>query len=361
MGSTLPIQLSPSTVVREAAVFFDEMDRLAILPGCRSPRLVLADGSPLQRWRESAWLPAYRPVARVWKFLVRLRFLFVGLQGSGVRGAAGPAEPASSTWTRWLEGPRRAVRVGTPDARQKLTVLVFDSNGALCRVAKVGRLPLARILVEREARILRGLPTGLGPSFLWGGDTRNGQVVVFRPVHGAGMPVRLPGAADSREWHAVDAFLERLVVEPHGVAVHEHPDIRRVITAHAPAVDWLSGLAGREWPTVIEHGDLAPWNLLRTADGLRAIDWEDGRLEGFPGFDLVHYVTNVGVLVHHWCALDVSRYARARLRATGFSEAEAQALVRLAALQDYTATETGEQAALQAVRRELFSGAAAPA
>jgi hypothetical protein len=43
-------------------------------------------------------------------------------------------------------------------------------------------------------------------------------------------------------------------------------------------------------PTVWEHRDLGPWNLLRTGAGLATIDWEDAEPEGLPYLDLVYFL-----------------------------------------------------------------------
>lgn len=50
----------------------------------------------------------------------------------------------------------------------------------------------------------------------------------------------------------------------------------------------------------VVHGDLAPWNIVQTTDGLALVDWEASRFEEDPLFDLAHYVTRVGALVGSW-------------------------------------------------------------
>ena len=50
----------------------------------------------------------------------------------------------------------------------------------------------------------------------------------------------------------------------------------------------------------VVHGDLAPWNIVQTTDGLALVDWEASRFEEDPLFDLTHYVTRVGALVGSW-------------------------------------------------------------
>jgi hypothetical protein len=50
----------------------------------------------------------------------------------------------------------------------------------------------------------------------------------------------------------------------------------------------------------VVHGDLAPWNMVQTSDGLALVDWESSRFEKDPLFDLTHYVTRVGALRGRW-------------------------------------------------------------
>jgi len=50
----------------------------------------------------------------------------------------------------------------------------------------------------------------------------------------------------------------------------------------------------------VVHGDLAPWNIVPTADGLALVDWEDSRLDDDPLHDLAHYVTRSGALLRVW-------------------------------------------------------------
>lgn len=47
----------------------------------------------------------------------------------------------------------------------------------------------------------------------------------------------------------------------------------------------------------LTHGDLAPWNLVRTADGPVLLDWESARWADEPLHDLAHFVVQSGALL----------------------------------------------------------------
>jgi len=45
------------------------------------------------------------------------------------------------------------------------------------------------------------------------------------------------------------------------------------------------------------HGDLAPWNLLRTREGWALIDWADARADGPPFYDVLHHLVQSHALL----------------------------------------------------------------
>jgi hypothetical protein len=49
--------------------------------------------------------------------------------------------------------------------------------------------------------------------------------------------------------------------------------------------------------TSLTHGDLAPWNLVRTTDGPVLLDWEFARWKNEPMHDLAHFVVQGGALL----------------------------------------------------------------
>jgi Phosphotransferase enzyme family len=57
--------------------------------------------------------------------------------------------------------------------------------------------------------------------------------------------------------------------------------------------------ASREGSKGGAHGDLAPWNLLRTEAGWMIVDWEDARDDAPPFFDVFHYLVQAHALLGH--------------------------------------------------------------
>jgi hypothetical protein len=55
------------------------------------------------------------------------------------------------------------------------------------------------------------------------------------------------------------------------------------------------------------HGDLAPWNLLRTEGGWMVVDWEDARYDAPPFFDVFHYLVQAHALLRHPSREDLIR------------------------------------------------------
>lgn len=50
----------------------------------------------------------------------------------------------------------------------------------------------------------------------------------------------------------------------------------------------------------VVHGDLAPWNMIRSTTGIALVDWEKSRFADDPLWDLTHYVVRVGALLQKW-------------------------------------------------------------
>jgi hypothetical protein len=139
-------------------------------------------------------------------------------------------------------------------------VIGLAAAGELAAFLKVG--PLTDAGLRREAEVLdrwRGRPAPSGiPTLRWAGEWEGHFVL------------------------ATDAVAGR----------RGDLDVEQVL----PLVNQLTTGGISRLPRV--HGDLAPWNVLVTPAGPVLVDWEESRDEAEPMFDLAHFVTQQGAMLH---------------------------------------------------------------
>jgi Phosphotransferase enzyme family len=114
------------------------------------------------------------------------------------------------------------------------------------------------------------------------------EAVLLGMLKGNAGPVMVPRV----RWHGVWREHHVLATEAFQLA-----DRQRDVTVEeaADTATALSVGSARVGPLV--HGDLSPWNLLRTANGTALVDWEGGRVGREPLFDLAHFVVLRGALL----------------------------------------------------------------
>jgi hypothetical protein len=206
---------------------------------------------------------------------------------------------------------------------------VLDERGEILGYLKYGEKQVARKRLKQESRMLGNLPEGAGPVLLKFGPFGAGDALVTTTLVGKRVPITL------RPDEALTEFLATLDVSC-PVPLEVHPWVRFVRAQPGSDVEFpLEALAGRDWPVVLQHGDFAPWNLLRRPDGrFGAIDWEYGSLEGFPYLDLAFHVLQIQALIYRRVPQRAAEYAikyLTRQPRLALSQGEAGALVRLAA------------------------------
>ena len=139
-------------------------------------------------------------------------------------------------------------------------ILGLCSGGRLRTVLKIGADSDVRLHAE-GAMLRTGLRDGLPfrrPVVEWSGEWRGRFVVASRAIE----------RSSSRRW-----TLDEVV--PLLVALRE------------------AGLDG----SPLVHGDLTPWNLVRTTEGPVLLDWESARWADEPLHDLAHFVVAEGALL----------------------------------------------------------------
>ena len=307
--------------------FFPPRTPVLALPSWSSPRLYLPARGPLGRWRESSFYPASRLRGRAYRLLLRAG----AAAGVGRTRIVRSGEWSLGNFAREAlpVAESAAVLAGEPSPVQKITARLLDARGEVVGYVKYAEQGPARRLLRREHSMLSRLPTGVGPTPLRYGPLGEGEALLTTPLPGRHLPAALPPEK------GVSVFVRRLVVSP-PVPLEAHPWVRNIRRRSGLDLDpWLETLEGRGWPIVVQHGDLAPWNMLKSPGGaLGAVDWEYGSLEGFPHLDTAHFMLQVSVLVHRWRPGKATEFAARYFGSKeggGLDVAEARTMVRLAA------------------------------
>lgn len=340
------------------SLFFPPGARVLALPDWRRPRLYLPAQRFGQRWGASSFYPAFRLPARLYRLALRSK------------AATGFGEVRMVRSDGWVLGEfvrdalpgavSTTVLVGTPGPAQKITARLEDKEGKVLGFLKYAEKDAARIRLRREYRVLQAIPGGLAPKALGYGILGDGEALLTSPISGKRLSATMPPSKDAAH------FLTSLAVST-PVVLEDHPWVKGVREQDGKgALDaCFEVLAKRRWPVVVQHGDFAPWNLLRISGSrIVAFDWEYGALEGFPCLDLAYYALQISALIHRWSpAKAARRTVECLLRDNMFTlnGAEARTLTRLAAYDAHQkALEDGQAPGegLQDWRREIWEGAA---
>ena len=215
------------------------------------------------------------------------------------------------------------------DARQKIVLRVVDSKGQAVAFMKLGLSGLAAAKVRHEAEMLRNLSSGLAPRLLTAGPCGDGHALVVAqlPVAGPCVPRLPPGHQRlPPAWRRLESLLRGMeTCRLH--AVSAHPALTRLAATGVDVAPWAGLLGERDWPETVANGDLAPWNVYVSKDGLELIDWEDGSLDALPGWDAAGLVMQTAFFVHRWPPARAAAYAVDWFRRMGYESDHARGLV----------------------------------
>jgi len=205
-------------------------------------------------------------------------------------------------------------------ASRHVIALALDRDGRLGLIAKAPRrreddgglrreaTALGRLASRSPAGSANGAPSiPIAPRSLGVADVCGWPVLLETAL--AGSPLGRPAIRANRErWvgaagdlagrlasagepTVIDDRLPRLVDGPLGNLASALPPGDPLQTIVQRTIAALGPLAAAALPTVLEHGDLAPPNLLVTGHGgLAAIDWELAEPAGLPGHDLALFL-----------------------------------------------------------------------
>jgi hypothetical protein len=334
-------------------VFFPPHSRVAALPSWRRPRLLIPASTLQDRLSGSTFYPAFRLTGRLYRLLVRSKAV-CGLCCRN-SGSSGPS-PLDEFLRDLLPGARvRAMQIGMPGPARKITVQLADDQGRVVGYVKCASSPLARVRLGLEFRLLLRLPEGTAPIPLKYGSAHGFDLLLLNPVPGRTLKATVAPHNELRR-------LNHLLAGGGTVALEAHPWVHALRTRSNTMIQALDELARREWAVTIQHGDLAPWNLIQDRSGhLTAIDWEYGLATGFPGLDLAQYILQVAALICRWRPDRAREYAIHELQRDPYlmvTRRQAAALVGLAAYQAYENAISDSSTAdhpLQVWRRDIWS------
>lgn len=338
--------------VSNLSLFFPPGDSVVALPSSNKPRLFIPDETPVKRWIKSGLYPATRWQAKIYRSMLRVKSA-IGLGKIKLREA--------SDWPlmefvedKITDLKTVVVLVGTPGLFQKITVQLWDSKDQIVGYLKYGETVGSQQKIKTEFKILSKLPSGLGPTPLKYGQLGNGKALLITPVFGKTLDAKLPPPVSLYHVLGQMNHLESYFIG-------EHPWISELRKNDMTNIDqWLNSLSGKKWPLTIQHGDVAPWNILQSPKGLKLIDWEYGELAGFPYIDLTHYILQVAGLVLRLKPYEAFEHTKSVLLNGPFSVNVQQAgdLIRLAALSAYLKEPQDEKSKInrhQLWRREIWS------
>lgn len=334
--------------------FLPAPSTVCALPSWENPRLLFSANSFSDRWRRSAFYPAFKKTGRLYRIALRSRVAFFP------RSRKLDGSPSDWLFREFLKDSlptavNATVLVGTPGPAQKVTIQLRDNSGVILGYGKYAENDNARYRLQKEWEILREVPPGVAPRPIQFGGFGAGDLLVVEPLEGD--PVRAVLPPDS----SIENYVTGLQ-GPERFPVERHPWITQ-IRPTAPGIDSIIGpLTGRDWANAIRHGDFAPWNLRRRGEKIVAFDWEYGSLVGFPYLDLAFYFLQTAALVARLNpekALDdaVDYLSRGPLISLG--AAGCRSIVRLAALEAFLlARQDGhaDESPLQTWRRPLLEG-----
>jgi hypothetical protein len=227
------------------------------LPGRGSPRWLVPRGPRRTAGASLAIYQPMKPQSRVGWEAARLLAAAGGLRLLP-RGDAPPRAVRAALAPHLPPGVTLALARVIHPHRQRWVALVLDRDGACLALAKVGADQTAADELAHEAAAIESL----GP-------------LLPGPLSAPKVLASEPGLL----------LLEAATWRPRWSPWRLEPEIARAMGAFYRAGARAPGLVPGP-----AHGDFAPWNLLRTADGWVLIDWEDAAAQEAPFLDLCHYL-----------------------------------------------------------------------
>ncbi len=311
-------------------IFFPPRTRVIALPSWARPRVLIPATSLVERAYASAFYPAFRVTGRIRHWFLRIKAVLA----VGAKRSPTDHPPFLSEFLEDVlpQARVRAVQVGMKGFARKCTLQLADDSGSVIGYIKCAESPLARQRLRDEFDLLGRLPIGVGPVPIKYGSMGCFDALLLGVVRGTTLRPMIFPPLPVRE------FCGSLIGTQY-YDFESHPWVQGHDCRSDEMLRYFEVLAHRKWPVAIQHGDFAPWNLIRNPErGLTAIDWEYGRHSGFPGLDLAQYILQVACLIRRWSPARAREYAISQLICDEYiavTRREAAALVGIVAYESY--------------------------
>ena len=103
---------------------------------------------------------------------------------------------------------------------------------------------------------------------------------------------------------------------------------------HLPLLEKMIKDSKNLFYEVYEHGDFAPWNIIKTDKGFEIFDFEYFEREGFENFDLIKYYYQIGKLLKSKRGKELYQFVLSKTKIQNFSEVFSLFLIKEAILQN---------------------------
>jgi hypothetical protein len=200
---------------------------------------------------------------------------------------------------RWLErcglasqAGEMVILVGNPSPARKLIVFLLENPHRIAAVLKIGLTDSGRSSVIHEAEVLSKLAL-----YSWAP-----RALSIHLDQGAAAQGYVQGSLPDREFRP--GYLNLLCKFPRSGSSKRLSDVAGALHKNfSPFMPEVNSIAPDlldrclsclnvdiAVPTVLVHGDFAPWNIRETRDsGYVLVDWESADFWGLPGHDLLHF------------------------------------------------------------------------
>jgi hypothetical protein len=203
------------------------------------------------------------------------------------------------------------------EAGARLVLLLCDKDGQPTRVIKVGLDPASQQTTNQEADFLEKIPQNMPGCVRMTGRLTAPTLAAFAMEYFSG---KSPDDCAGLEF-----FFHAWLNSDARVPI-ESLSTWRTLSANASHVEpvaWPAlnaALMGKKISTTLYHGDFAPWNIRVNAQGKLAFDWENGCLQGIPGWDWFHFIVQTSILVKRKPTRQIAAEAEQLMRSQRFQK-----------------------------------------